>query len=256
MPLRQQDTKIRKALKSKFNFFAKLRVLEPSRQEKDLSEGAQPYKLNKQHGKIFDMIIFQFRLKVFYRTEGDSFMKIHFVDPLNEANDAHINLSLDDFDMFYHDERINSDYLLLILNLPEAFLYVQNLLKQITALNNSNDDWLIRRIKHKIILLVQSNLNNKISLQTYFDNDKDFIDSYDKLTRYFSKKTGITMEEFRIMQEVEQVCFYMEETNLTMDEIAFKMNYSSSAYLSTQFKKINKISPRQHRKQWNEARKR
>ncbi len=43
MPLRPKDTKIRKALKSNYNFFAKPRVFEPLRQKKDLTEQTQNY---------------------------------------------------------------------------------------------------------------------------------------------------------------------------------------------------------------------
>ena len=52
-------------------------------------------------------------------------------------------------------------------------------------------------------------------------------------------------EEHRIrIEKVKEMLFYDE---LTLSEIAFRMDYSSAAYLSTQFKRETGMTPTQFR---------
>ena len=67
--------------------------------------------------------------------------------------------------------------------------------------------------------------------------------NYTYLANTFSETEGITIERFIIKHKIEKVkeMLCCNEFNLT--EIAFKLNYSSVAHLSYQFKKITGLTP-------------
>ncbi len=81
-------------------------------------------------------------------------------------------------------------------------------------------------------------------------NYSDFISEklnhdYTYLSNVFSEVKGITIQQFIIIHKIERVkeLILYEELNFT--EIADKMNYSSVAHLSNQFKKVTGLSPSQ-----------
>ena len=67
--------------------------------------------------------------------------------------------------------------------------------------------------------------------------------NYTYLANLFSEVQGITIEHFIINHKVEKIKELMIYSDLTITEIAYKMNYSSVAHLSTQFKKVTGLSP-------------
>ena len=69
-----------------------------------------------------------------------------------------------------------------------------------------------------------------------------FAVSYQYLSGLFSKHQGITLEKYIILHKIEKVKELVMEDELTLSEIAFMMGYSSSQYLSTQFKSIAGVS--------------
>jgi AraC-like DNA-binding protein len=66
---------------------------------------------------------------------------------------------------------------------------------------------------------------------------------YTSLSKLFSSVEGITIEKFILKQKVEKVKELLFYDELTLTEIAFKMNYSSVAHLSNQFKKETGMTP-------------
>jgi AraC-like DNA-binding protein len=65
----------------------------------------------------------------------------------------------------------------------------------------------------------------------------------------FSSVEGITIEKFVLSQKIEKVKELIFYDELTLSEIAFQMDYSSVAYLSSQFKKETGMTPTQFKKQ-------
>ncbi|MBJ7882612.1 helix-turn-helix domain-containing protein [Gelidibacter salicanalis] len=78
---------------------------------------------------------------------------------------------------------------------------------------------------------------------------------YKYLSALFSSVESITFEQFIICQKIERVKELIVYDELTLSEIAFKMNYSSVAYLSNQFKKITGLTPTQFKKSIDKNRK-
>jgi AraC family transcriptional regulator len=54
---------------------------------------------------------------------------------------------------------------------------------------------------------------------------------------------GITIERFFITQKIEKVKEWLVYDKLSLNEISYKLGYSSVAHLSAQFKKITGITP-------------
>ena len=111
---------------------------------------------------------------------------------------------------------------------------------------------LIERIKNVIIQMVH---HSDELIKTNFSNylSEKLNHDYTYLANLFSEVQGTTIEQFIIMHKIERIkelIIYGEE-NIT--EIAWRMNYSSVAHLSNQFKKVTGLSP-SHFKQLKDKR--
>ena len=71
---------------------------------------------------------------------------------------------------------------------------------------------------------------------------------YTYLSNIFSEIKGITIQQFIIIHKVERIKELIIYDELNITEIAWKMNYSSVAHLSNQFKKITGLSPSHFKK--------
>ena len=78
---------------------------------------------------------------------------------------------------------------------------------------------------------------------------------YKYLSSLFSSVESITFEQYIINQKIEHIKELLVYDELTLSEIAFKMNYSSVAYLSNQFKKTTGMTPSQFKKSIDKNRK-
>jgi len=77
---------------------------------------------------------------------------------------------------------------------------------------------------------------------------------YQSLSRIFSETEGITIEKYIILQKVERVKEFISYNELSFSEIAFKLNYSSAAHLSKQFKDITNMTLSEFKKLKNKKR--
>lgn len=100
----------------------------------------------------------------------------------------------------------------------------------------------VERIKNQIIELVSKDLNDlTITLSEYLSSKLQT--EYNSLSQLFSSQESQTIEQYYILQKIEKVKELLVYDELSLNEIAYKMNYSSAAHLSTQFKKITDLSP-------------
>jgi AraC-like DNA-binding protein len=67
--------------------------------------------------------------------------------------------------------------------------------------------------------------------------------NYNYLAKVFSEYQGITIEKYIILQKTEHIKELMMYGELNMTQIASKLNYSSVAHLSLQFKKTTGYTP-------------
>ena len=101
---------------------------------------------------------------------------------------------------------------------------------------------IIEKIKNVIIELVhRSDESMKINYSAFIE--EKLKKKYNYLSNLFSEIEGITIEQFIIFQKIEKVKELLVYDELSLSEIAYKLGYSSVAYLSTQFKKTTGLTP-------------
>lgn len=101
---------------------------------------------------------------------------------------------------------------------------------------------LIQKIKDTIIDMVfndETSLNVKSSVYLSEKLDR----TYGYLSNLFSEVTYTSIENFIIIQKIEYTKQLIITNQLSLTEIAFKLNYSSVAHLSSQFKNTTGITP-------------
>ena len=100
----------------------------------------------------------------------------------------------------------------------------------------------IERVKTLLREKVQSGeIEEHFSLSEYLS--KKFNKEYSQISRLFSEVGGLTVEQFFILQKIEKVKEWIAYAELSLSEIAWKLGYSSVAYLSAQFKKVTGMTP-------------
>ena len=103
---------------------------------------------------------------------------------------------------------------------------------------------LIDKIKNVIIELVHHTEEQlKVNFSEYLA--EKLKHDYTYLANIFSEVQGSTIEHFMIAHKVERIKEFIIYDELNMTEIAYKMNYSSVAHLSHQFKKTTGLTPSQ-----------
>lgn len=101
---------------------------------------------------------------------------------------------------------------------------------------------LVQKIKDVIIDMVfNENINVSVKSSVYLSERLGH--SYGYLSNLFSEVTFSSIENFMIIQKIEYSKQLLLNTELNLTEIAFKLNYSSVAHLSTQFKNTTGITP-------------
>jgi AraC-like DNA-binding protein len=111
---------------------------------------------------------------------------------------------------------------------------------------------LIERIKNAIIEMVHHSEDMiKINFSDYLSEKLHY--DYTYLANLFSEVQGTTIEHFIISHKIERIKELIIYDELNITEIAWKLNYSSVAHLSNQFKKVTGLSP-SHFKQLKDKR--
>jgi AraC-like DNA-binding protein len=111
---------------------------------------------------------------------------------------------------------------------------------------------LIEKIKNIIVEMVHhSDEVIKTNFSNYLSEKLDY--DYTYMANLFSEIQGSTIEQFIISHKIERIKELIIYGELNITEIAWKMNYSSVAHLSNQFKKVTGLTP-SHFKQLKEKR--
>jgi len=101
---------------------------------------------------------------------------------------------------------------------------------------------LIEKIKNVIIEMVHHTDGvNKMNISDFLSEKLNH--DYTYMANLFSEIQGTTIEQFIISHKVERIKELIIYDELSITEIAWKMNYSSVAHLSNQFKKVTGLSP-------------
>ena len=154
---------------------------------------------------------------------------------------------LDDMDLEYN--RIDLGQVDLRLPLAK---YQKEVLKERLdtwglSLIEGNKEILVEKIKNSIIDMVHNDADI-CSFKTSHYLSRYLNYNYTYLANVFSQETGICLSDYIIAHKIEKVKEMLIYEDLTISEIAWKLNYSSVAHLSNQFIKITGLRPSQFKK--------
>ncbi|WP_051957056.1 MULTISPECIES: helix-turn-helix domain-containing protein [Chryseobacterium] len=128
------------------------------------------------------------------------------------------------------------------ISVKQRLMLKENLLKTGLELLDDKKSILIEKIKNTVTEMIhhseslpKENFSDYISKKLGYD--------YTYLANTFSEVKGITLQHFIIINKIEKVKELLLYDELNLTEISYKLNYSSAAHLSNQFKKITGLSP-------------
>lgn len=117
-----------------------------------------------------------------------------------------------------------------------------NLKKSGLELLDDKRSILVEKIKNVIIDMIHHTDEMLKVSHSNFISEKLGYD-YTYLANVFSEVKGITIQQFIIINKIERVKELLLYNELSLTEISYRLNYSSVAHLSNQFKKITGLTP-------------
>lgn len=103
--------------------------------------------------------------------------------------------------------------------------------------------------KIKIVITEMVHYSGELPKTNYSDYISEKLSyDYTYLSNIFSEVKGITIQQFIIIHKIEKIKELIIYDELSITQIAGKMNYSSVAHLSAQFKKITGLTPSHFKK--------
>jgi AraC-like DNA-binding protein len=116
------------------------------------------------------------------------------------------------------------------------------LMKSGLELMDDKKSVLIERIKNVIIEMIHyADEPPDINFSDYLS--KKLNHDYTYLANLFSEVTGMTIQNYIIAHKIERVKELILYDELNLTEISYRLNYSSVAHLSNQFKKVTGLTP-------------
>jgi AraC-like DNA-binding protein len=120
---------------------------------------------------------------------------------------------------------------------------------------SDSKSWIINRIKTLIIEYIHYDKEKPdyVNFSAFLSSELNHDYSY--LSHLFSEVEGKTIEKYLILQRIEKAKELLVYNELTLNEISYKLGYSSVAHLSRQFKSITGLTPSHYKKVREEKRK-
>lgn len=100
-------------------------------------------------------------------------------------------------------------------------------------------------IKSLIITSIQSDEVMTRNFSVYLS--EKFEVKYSYLTKLFTNEFGFSIRDFIVNTRVERVKKLIDENELNINEIGYKMHYSSTSHLSHQFKSVTNNKPLEYK---------
>ncbi len=111
------------------------------------------------------------------------------------------------------------------------------------------DRKLVEDIKRLVISTLRHLEKDQTQLKKWSTLISDaFHKDYSHLSKVFSEIEGNTIEHFIILQRIERIKELLLYNELTISEMAHQLGYSSSQFLSTQFKQHTGLTPSQFKR--------
>ncbi|CAC9976782.1 AraC family transcriptional regulator [Flavobacterium sp. WLB] len=168
-------------------------------------------------------------MKLFIKFDINTICSLYLKQNLEQQN---INFTSLGFGEIEIDDNLDADALETLKNnlTPHGFEVVEN-----------QKSVLVQKIKDAIIELVFMEDSNNYKSSVFLAEKLNH--SYGYLSNVFSEVTYSSIENFIILQKIERAKQLIIINEMSLTEIAFLLNYSSVAHLSTQFKNTTGITP-------------
>lgn len=155
-------------------------------------------------------------------------MVVHDILRKLDINEAYVDLGV-----FETPETLSRDQL---QQLSEMLLEVG------LELMDDTKSILVEKVKNIITEMIQyADDRPKVNYSDYIGEKLGY--DYNYLSNIFSEVKGMTIQQYIILHKIEKVKELILYDELNLSEISYRMNYSSVAHLSNQFKKITGLSP-------------
>jgi len=102
---------------------------------------------------------------------------------------------------------------------------------------------MVQKIKDAILEMIF--MEEKLPLKTSIYLAEKLNQTYNYLSILFSNVTYTSIEAYVMMQKTERAKQLLATNDMNVSEIASKLNYSSTAHFSTQFKNVTGLTPTQ-----------
>ena len=161
---------------------------------------------------------------------------------------------LQELEITYSSIKLGEVELTMPLNVESKNIFSKVLQSSGFSLIDDRKSQLIEQMKTLVVDKIHHS-SDKLDIKwADYLSDKLHLD-YKYLSSLFSSVESITFEQYIINQKIERVKELIVYDELNLSEIAFKLHYSSVAYLSNQFKKVTGMTPTQFKKSTNKNRK-
>jgi AraC-like DNA-binding protein len=169
-------------------------------------------------------------------------MKLHIRNMVSNRCKMLVKAELDKLGLHYILVDLGEVEIMETLSAEQRFLLDYGLRESGLSLIDDKKSIIIERIKNIIIELVHfSEGQLKVNFSDYLSEKLKY--DYTYLANLFKETQGTTIEHFLLSHKIERVKEFLVYDELNITEIAYRMNYSSVAHLSNQFKKITGLTP-------------
>jgi two-component system response regulator YesN len=130
-------------------------------------------------------------------------------------------------------------------NWRQATDKLKRIASAIVQIHGKEDNHALIAIVNSVKRYVDRNISGDVSL-TQLSRVTGYNSSY--LSRIFKQQTGMTIKEYICKQKLDGIVALFAATNISINEIAAKMGFSTRAYFNNFFRRMTGVSPQEYRR--------
>ena len=111
-------------------------------------------------------------------------------------------------------------------------------------LKNINNKRTKKQLYNDMVDYIKQNIYTKLTVQEVAEHF-GYNDKY--VSRLFNRTCGLTLKQYIVQQKAEAANFFLTDTNLSIEEIAYKLAYSDSHNFTRSYKKQTGLTPTEYR---------
>jgi AraC family transcriptional regulator len=104
---------------------------------------------------------------------------------------------------------------------------------------------LLENVRKLVREYLENESDNKVNLSVWLSEKLGY--DYTYLSNLFSAETASTIEKYYITQRINKAKELLRQRDYLIADVAARLGYSSSAYLSAQFKKLTGMTPGEYK---------